>query len=131
MLFSMCAEVVQVTHKCTSSHACTTINFVVTPSFQIPLLHLWQPAQNIVARIMRDSKAGKKKNQSHHLFSSAFHVKLFRSCPQSVLLLVQNFWISESLLNITSILKSSSEGCARCSTLLIILYPKRSWWSNT
>lgn len=77
---------------------------------------------------LRQSRA---ENQSHHLFSSAFHVTPFRSCPPSVLLVVLNFWISESLLNITLILRSSSEGCARYSTLLMIFYPKRSWRSNT
>lgn len=39
------------------TNARTTINFGVTPSFQIPLLHLCQPAQTTVARNMRDSKA--------------------------------------------------------------------------
>jgi len=54
--FHVCTKVEPFTHKCANSHACTTINFGVTPGFQIPLLHLWQPAQTAVARIMRDSK---------------------------------------------------------------------------
>lgn len=45
------------TCKCTSSHVHTTLNIPVTPSFQIPLLHLWQPAQITVAKIVRHSKA--------------------------------------------------------------------------